>query len=545
MAMADLLAQGPEGGAGFVVESERRLSRSLLWTLQRRYFERAGIDAWRTATVPHHVTNNPALAHAYAQVFLGFLRDCVGAGPAPGPSDPFTLVELGAGCGRFAFVFLRAFIAMLRTSSLASVPFRYVLTDFDPENVRFCSRHEALAPFVTQGVLDFAVFDAERDGEIRLLHAGATLGPASLGAPLGVIANYVLDGISHDAFSFQDGELRESLVSLSADEPDLDLSAPGVLDRLTITSTQRPAPLDYYEEVELNGILRGYAGSPGEAMILFPGAALRCLGRLAALSGGRMLLLSGDRGEIDEEAVRAGAGLGLLVHGSFSLPVNHHAIAAYVRARGGQVLRPAHRHAHLLVTAFLLGADPTAHGETRLAWELSLGGAGPDEVSSLRSVLRSSQDRLELAQLLAFIRLSRWDPRILHDCLSTLLNRAEDAPEAERADVVGAVRRCWENYYPIGEPVDVPFDLGLALHGLGAHADAIALFEASIRLYGDHPATRWNVGLCHHERGDAEAASASFAAAARLDPGFVPEGAARALQVKRLPTPPLPGVPRG
>src|SRR5690242_11625574 len=109
-----------EDGPLFEVETRQRLSRSILWKLQRSYFHRAGIEAWRGAAVPHYVTNNPALAHAYAEVFLGFLRD---ARAELDPAEPVTIVELGAGSGRFAYLFLKAFTDLLRRSPLAGIRF--------------------------------------------------------------------------------------------------------------------------------------------------------------------------------------------------------------------------------------------------------------------------------------------------------------------------------------------------------------------------------------------------------------------------------------
>jgi hypothetical protein len=57
----------------YPLEAKRRLSQSLLWRLQRNYFEQHGIDAWSSGTVPHHITSSPFIADAYARVVIGFL----------------------------------------------------------------------------------------------------------------------------------------------------------------------------------------------------------------------------------------------------------------------------------------------------------------------------------------------------------------------------------------------------------------------------------------------------------------------------------------
>ncbi len=100
----------------YVIDSGKPLSRSLLWTMQRRYFEDQGVEAWSTNIVPSYITSNPFIARRYAQVVLGYLRDIWAA---LDPSQPLYIVELGAGGGRFAFYFLRCFQELLAESPFA------------------------------------------------------------------------------------------------------------------------------------------------------------------------------------------------------------------------------------------------------------------------------------------------------------------------------------------------------------------------------------------------------------------------------------------
>src|SRR5262245_35207478 len=96
--------------ARFPLETVCRLSRSVLWGLQPRFYERQGMAAWSEGIVPHHVTCNPYLARAYARVVLGFVRDWR---DRLDPSQPVYIVELGAGSGRLAFHLLRQLTPML------------------------------------------------------------------------------------------------------------------------------------------------------------------------------------------------------------------------------------------------------------------------------------------------------------------------------------------------------------------------------------------------------------------------------------------------
>ena len=508
----------------FVIEREKPLSQSLLWTAQRRFFARQGVEAWRSNTVPHYVTNNPALARAYAEVALGFLRDLVAGGARFDAAEPFTLIELGAGSGRFAFFFVNAFRSLLALSPFAALPFRYVMTDFTEANLAFWRTHEALAPLCEAGLVDFAVFDAESDDTLRLERVGVTLAAGTLTHAPVVIANYVFDGITQDAFSFRDGTILECRVSLGADRPDPDLDNPEAIAHLECSYSDHALAKPPYPETLFNAILADYAGTLGDTTILFPSGALRCLDRLARLADSHLLLLTADRGEQRDTDLGRDHGIGMAVHGSFSLPANYHAIAEYVVKSGGDVLTTAYRHANLAVSAFLLGGS---YGETRLAFDQAVEHFGPDDFYTLARGLRAEPRPLDFAQLLALVRLSGFDPRVLRDCLPALWEKLDNAGDVERRELARVVERAVVNYYHLGEARDLFFEFAMLSYALGDYRGALALYQRSRRHYGDAAATFWNMALCHAALGDTVEAAFCLAEAKRLDGDFAPVAALR------------------
>lgn len=501
-----------------VLEKDQRLSASLLWQAQRAFFDRKGVDAWRAPIVPHYVTNNPSLARAYAALVLGFFRDCRAASASPGdPAAPLTIVELGAGSGRFAYLFLRALTELWRASSLAGARFRYVMTDFTESNIAFWRSHRAFEPFLRDGTLEFRGFDVTGDAPIDL--SGAGVAPSS--APLVVIANYVFDSIPQDAFTIRGGELHESLISVRSGAPSIDPDAPAPFEGLDIRHSQRPVGLDYYPEPELNDVLREYVERAEDATLLFPSAALRCVHRLAGLSSGQLLLISGDRDE-REEAFRRAPGDGAMAsHGSFSLLVNHDAVGRYFLRRGGRALRTSHRSSLLEVAAFALGGPPGGHAELERAYADFVERAGPDDFFSLRRAIQPMCDQLTIEQILSFLRLSHHDPRVLRDCSPVLADRLGLATAAQKEEISRAVLRVWDNYFHIGEDHDLAFDIAGLLFAAGAPAAARAMLAESIDLHGDSAGARWNMGLCHLVLGQAEEAVKCFSAAAALAPDFL------------------------
>ena len=141
-----------------IIAGDQRLSQSILWQIQRHYFQRDGLKAWCEDIVPHTISSNPIMARAYSQTALAYWRDCVVAAQnSTLPLDnnqPLYIIELGAGSGRLAYHFLHHFLPQLTQSPLADLSIKYVMTDFVPEIVDFWRNHARFQPWVAAGVLD-------------------------------------------------------------------------------------------------------------------------------------------------------------------------------------------------------------------------------------------------------------------------------------------------------------------------------------------------------------------------------------------------------
>jgi len=144
--------------SGATIEQDVRFSESILWKLQRQYYDLRGPQAWASGAVPSYVTTNPYIAHVYAHIVLAYLRD---AAASLDRERPIYIVELAAGSGRFAYLFLKAFHALKNASSVRALDVRYVMTDFTRANVRAWAAQPAFKPVkagiaadVTIGILN-------------------------------------------------------------------------------------------------------------------------------------------------------------------------------------------------------------------------------------------------------------------------------------------------------------------------------------------------------------------------------------------------------
>jgi len=301
-----------------VLEDFTRCSDSLLWKLMMSFYDRKGVESWSQGIVPHFITCNAFIGRAYAQVLLGFLRDCVQAN-AKLPLDSskkLYIIELGAGSGKFSFFMIKAINELSELLDFPASSIIYVMTDFTWNNLKFWNGHKNLRRYIDSGQLDVAIFDAVNDDSIKLHHSGVTIRQSTLKNPVCVIANYLFDTLCHDIFQVENGELKEGLISVgSRKETEKDPLDPEIIKRFDNHFQYRVVDINYYTSCETEDakhfrrILRWYrdffGNSTGGASILFPIGALRALRRLTSFANGRALVLSGDKGNNNHEQFKA------------------------------------------------------------------------------------------------------------------------------------------------------------------------------------------------------------------------------------------------
>lgn len=58
-----------------LLQAPTPLRDSVLWQLQRKFYDATGVRCWTDNLVPNFVTSNAFVAAAYAKVILAFIRD--------------------------------------------------------------------------------------------------------------------------------------------------------------------------------------------------------------------------------------------------------------------------------------------------------------------------------------------------------------------------------------------------------------------------------------------------------------------------------------
>lgn len=502
---ADSVAASPPGRPGwFVLERRVPFSQSMVWQLQRRYFAERGVDAWRHGEVPHYVTSNPTIANAYAEIALAFWRDRERLAPQ---AEPLTICELGGGAGRFAFHFLKRLEILCADAGIPPQAFRYVLTDTADANLAFWRGHPGFEPFFADGRLDLARFDVTSPGSLALEVSGDVIGPGSLAHPLLVVANYLFDSVPQDLFHVRDQRVHACRVSLAVDTAPDALDVAELLDRLQLHYDEEEAAAPY-EEPWLQRLISFYQQRLHNAYVLFPAVGLRCVRTLAGLSAHGAMVLSADKGHHRLAELEGLAAPRLVRHGSVSLSVNYHAFVQDCLDDGGLALLPADQHASIDVIGLLWLEDAPAHGETQSAYRRHVQEFGPDSFYCITKHARPTIPGMTVGDILAYLRLGRYDSHQFGRYLPRLLELAPALDAGARLDVIAAIERVWEMYFPLGEDLDLANKIAELLYALDDYAGALDYFERSVAIYGADTGTLYNIAACHHLLGAHDVAAA-------------------------------------
>jgi putative S-adenosyl-L-methionine-dependent methyltransferase len=482
-----------EESARYVLEADTPLSKSMVWRLQRTFYGDQGIEAWTRSNVPQGITTSPNIARAYARVVNGYFNDLSDVDP----SQPVYILELGAGSGRFAYRFLKAFSHLAPRHR-----FVYVMTDATLSVVEFWRDNPRLRAFVDAGLLDFAHFDLVDLGPIHLLSSGTTLQPGGVANPVVMIGNYIFDTIPQDAYTVASGQLFANLVTIRASSPDLDLTAPDSRVRIGLSFRADSVPTDPTVESDplIRGLLETYAQRLDNTTVVIPRAGMACIRFFRDLANGRALCLIGDFGDTSEEELPDHGPPGFGAGGGLWLAVNFHAIGEYTRGLGGTARHPYDRHIRLNISMLRFGSADLS-SEADGAYTTAIDQHGPDNLSIMTRLLAEHLDTLPYDAVLAMLRTTGWDSDYVLRAVPRLIELLPHMEDRLHPEVLRGIRTTWEQYFPLGEQDDLPFGLGALLYTLQHYQEALEFFQISLRDFGEDPRTTVNLALTLYRLG--------------------------------------------
>ena len=508
-----------------VLEEPCRLSESVAWEIQRRFFQTFGPSAWADEIVPYYVTTNSYIAKCYARVIVAWVEDILALDADHGaagidPDEPIYVIELGAGTGRLSFLLAHELAILSQERGLPG--FRVVGTDFAEANIALWPDHPDLHHAFAEGRLDGAMFDADLPGPLKLVHARETLGPSPVKNPMIAILNYVVDSLRQDAFLVHDRQLHEITVqALMPAGATRDELAPDATVELEMRRATRPVRLPYYDDPSLDNLLTRYVDTLEHAEVLIPVGAIRALRFLRTLAGGRLCVVAGDkgfRGAKDLEGRRLG---GLVRSGGFSFMANFDAIGADL---GGVSLTHDNRYSRFTVACFSTVDDllPRFRG----AFREHINEFGPAEYHRLFKLARASWEDPPVPLILLVLRLSGFDPTVFSLWSDRILNAVGSVSGAIRNDIGLCLDQVLVRTYAVSPKEDIRFSAGRVYYRLGRYSDAASQFSRVVADTPERSVAWYNLGLCDEHAGRRREARDHFQRATQLDPSHAQARAA-------------------
>lgn len=481
-----------------IIEENRRFSESMLWELQRRAYMEFGPDAWADKGVPSYLTSNPFTVKQYIKVAHGFLRDSI-RNKIIDRKAPLYIFDLGAGSGRFGYLFLRQFLELVRHLYGNALQVRYIMTDIVEVNLTFLKEHPFLRPYIDQGILDFAMFAHDRRDPMKLMVSGETV--KELVNPAIVIANYFFDTIPQDLFRIHEGVLQEGRISLFVDDESLIVEDVSIIEHLKAQYTYVPiVDVDkyYIQTSGLNAVLAEYIEHFNDMTFLFPLGAFQAIRYFQNLTKGKLLLLGGDQGVVTGEQVQSWGEPRIDKHGTFSIPVSYHAIATYVRQQGGFPLMTSFPDPIFVVMSAVFGGTEHDFRETTLAFEQSLNSFEPKDYWKMATLEEKDLESMELDSLILILKFGGWDPINFVTFFESIRAKLLNAPLEKQEAFSDVIDRIFENYYPVSKSEgNFILNLGVLSFDIGEYRKALTFFEKALEVMGPSALVYRNISACY------------------------------------------------
>ncbi|MDF3054232.1 MAG: hypothetical protein K0Q74_139 [Gammaproteobacteria bacterium] len=500
-----------------VFEKDKRLSDSYVWQYQRDYFDRSGIDAW-VKDVPHYATSNPFLAACYARMVVRLAQDWARKYPES-KKHPFYIIELGTGSGQLSFYVLKNIKRLKKELGIEDLDICYLMTDFTESNLKYWEQHSALKPFLDENRLDFAIFDMERDSTFILKNRGTEISPGSIVNPICVFANYIFDTVQNDAFFSKNGELFDSLITLTTTDDNIVDGKLVELKKAQMSYTMGKIQGQRFEDPYFDAVLDRYRTKLKRSHFLFPTAGLRTIANLKRLNDGKLFLVSTDKGNSTIGELESMGDLFFDHHGSFSLMVNFHVIASYFEESGGKAILQTERDG-VTTHAFCAGFDMDELPEFALAVRENVERLSPGDYFVLHRNMRENHEQFATETLVAHLAFAQWDPHIYRRFSKQFSAPAKKMGRRTESYLLSHLPDIAANFYYMPRQYDVFFDLGFLLHSLQKHEEALKYYLLSQQYFGGSFNVFYNLAICYRKSGHKDEAIAAFERALEINPDF-------------------------
>lgn len=498
-----------------IIEEGLPFSESLLWKLQYNAYQKSGPRAWK-------ISNNPYIARAFAWQTIAALRDWESELIA---EEPVYLLEIGAGAGRFSYLYLHALIQ--------NMPFKQriclVISDNVDDYYDFWINHPKLKPLIDQGLIDFAQYDPTKAAKCELMLSGVKLEETK--NPVIAITNYFYAALPNDLFRCDEGELFEGypvIVTNGFTHQEL-LEQPKKMKEVEVMF--KPRPLDnlprYPNDPGFDDVLQSIKDEIAEGTpFIIPVEAMRTIRNLKELSSGRLLILSADKAfqtcsELEQNCDHRPMVTDL---GDVNVDVNGYALKIYTKILAGDMQsypRPAKTdYRDVLFNHWIIHFGKPGSQAQDMFKVLFEKGFNPMDCHKLIDKALSGDDEFTMDQILSLIQLSNYDPQLLYFYRRLNIKELFESLEESHYHVqFETMTRINDHFYWINKEDDIlGYLLAQGFYYSKQFEKCRKVLYDLISLSGDSDQYRYFLGLSYFEEGKQEMAKKEFEKTYQLNP---------------------------
>lgn len=487
-----------------LIEENVPLSSSILWTWMKQYYTEGGVAVWTGGDIPFHITNTPLLAAEWVTSIFTLLRDFHRQGMLD-PAYPIEVCELGPGTGRHAYFLLRELQRAEEESKVLfpqGLRFELQLAELGSKGLQSLSLHPQLQPYLNTGRLRLSQFDIAEDAQPRPwpeLDAPRPVSPN----PVFVIANYVLDSLPYDVIRYQaDGRslglATVAIKGLEEGQEPLALEELGEKIELKFSFPDQPVRLAGQGQ---NEVLDRYDRLE-DTHLPFPTGAMSFLERMRDWSQRAAVLLVADKSFVDIDQLQCLEEPELVPHGGgFSFNANVHALGLLAESWGGCAWHTSARDGTLDLSHLVIPA-PQGENFSQAFHEMAFRMRRLELFHAIdRFRIKESVDlavaRPNLRLSLDLLRLSGLDPQAFYELSDHILHGLdhEEVDDESEAELRTMLSVCLDAVFPVGDDVDMAFEVGRVAYRLELYALSERAFKMSLEQFGDDPKAHFNLGL--------------------------------------------------
>jgi tetratricopeptide (TPR) repeat protein len=482
------------------VNNSKCLSKSILWEQMHKYYEQAGPNAWQEEIVPYQITSNKMLAHLYVSLITAAINDYYAANQSSTAKntrksqEPFYILELGAGHGKFSF-YICKLLAELGLYEKFNI--LYIASDISEQNINSWQNHPALQPHINNQQLDFAKFNASSDQEINLINSKTTISQQSLTKPFFVIANYLFDTLSHDGFKCEKSKLYATRIDLDANN-----SKKFSFENFKYKYSHELINSNYYGHDVFDKILAEYNKQLPNGSFLIPIGALQCIENIKLFSKENAIFLVADKGNISLDDFTDIEDPNIAVHGSISFMVNFHALKTFFDLTNGVSMISPNAYTDLQVGCFM--ASNKSYNLLELIAKQVLYDVNPQNLINLCYHNEKIASWYNIEQVLSMLIISKWDPDLFYDLSDQLISFIEKLIKKEELNleqdqaIIQGLELVDKYFFKLEKNQDVPFVIGNIYYALEEFDLALKFFHLSIQEFGETVEAVHNIALCYY-----------------------------------------------